>query len=258
MKRLIIFTSLLLTALILFASHNDFAWASKKSEVKVDISEAKKLMEKLERDDELKEFIPYRNYYDAKIYLDTASYQFNEEKEYLMAGYYAILAIVEIETTFANARARQARYKKQQIEKDFLKKLALSSSKKSGMKIIMMEADLQKDGSNYKRVLLDSIIFNKNSFTINDKGKEILNPIYAVLKAYPRSKISVIGHTKAKDSGNTQSQKKADALTLYFTKNKGVSQKRIVSEGMGNSYPIEINKKIQSMDRVEIVISGIK
>jgi outer membrane protein OmpA-like peptidoglycan-associated protein len=254
MKRLKIL--ILITASLLLAAP---APAATKLDARNDLDQAKKLMERLESNDLIRDFIPHKNFYDAKVYLDTATFQFDEEKDYKVASYYAVLASIEIETTITIAKSRYKRNRKLEIEKEFCKKIAAGQSKKSALKIHLIESGVAREGaSSYRSMLLDVSIFSPNSIVLNDQGKELLDRIYELLKLYPSSRLTIVGHTRQGDPDNVISVKKAESVAGYFTVSKGITPKRISFSGAGDTVPVESNNKKYPINRVEVSISGLK
>jgi outer membrane protein OmpA-like peptidoglycan-associated protein len=251
-----------LTLLVILTLSSPFfitvLYANSKSEAREEIREAKELLKKIERTKKFQEFIPYRNYHDAKVFLDTAIYQFEEEREYEEAALYAVLARIELETTLAITMTRIASYNRFQIENELLKELASKASRVAARKIAIIEAKLQKTDKGYKGILLDSVIFKMGSLNLTQEGIDILNRIYNILQLSPRSRIQIVGHTRLNDTNNTISNKKASAVSDYLIKIKKLRTWRINAKGIGKDQPMEINDQMRTVDRIEIIITGIR
>ncbi len=252
------FLSLLIMLTLSSPSFITVLYASIKSEAREEIREAKELLKKIERTKKFQEFIPHRNYHDAKVFLDTAIYQFEEEREYEEAALYGVLARVELETTLTITMTRLANYYRFQIENELLKKLASKASRLAARKITIIEAKLQKTAKGYKGILLDSIIFKKGSLNLTHEGIVILNRIYNALQISPRSRIQIIGHTRLNDTNNVISNKKANSVSNYLIKIKKLRKWRISAKGIGKDQPMEINDQMRTVDRIEIIITGIR
>lgn len=230
-------------------------FGSKKSEARIEIQEAFKLMKEIVAAKSLHEFIPYDNYYNSKIYLAEAKHQFDEEDEYEVASLYAILALVELKTTHIVAKTRYALKEKLLIEKDYVSNRV---SKNITHKLSIAEANLQKVGWSYQRTFPDNSIFKIKTFDLNKNGERFLKRIYKVMKLYRRSKITIIGHTRKKDSDNVRSLQKAESVSSFLTKIKDLSPYRVQVKGKGNEKEINIGGIMQNIDRIEVVLTGIR
>ena len=254
MKRCLTF--LLITALSL--STPGLLFASIKSEAKEEIGKAKDLLRTIERTKKFHNFVPYRSYYDGKVYLDSAIYQYEEEREYEEAALYAVLARVELETTLTLARARVAAHNKSQTEKEYFRNLASRASRRAARKIAIIEANLQKSRRSYRAILFDNAIFKMGSLSLNNDGIEKLKKIYNVLKLHPGSRVAVVGYTRLVDTNNTISRKKAEAVSSYLMKTKRLRAWRVTVSGEGKKKPMEINGRMRTVDRIELTITGIR
>jgi outer membrane protein OmpA-like peptidoglycan-associated protein len=233
------------------------AFAVSKSDAKVEVDDAKKLMEKLISNEDIREFIPYLSYMECKSLLDKAIFQL-DDSEYDLAAYYAAVAAIQIEATLNLSMAKLNRFKKIKAERDYFKSLAGKASRQATMKIAMVEANIQKEGAAYKSILFDGTLFTKGTYKLSPSGQSKLDKIFEVLKLYPASKIIVDGHTKRRDPDNRRSDEKARSVYDYFTRDKELSPKRVRFEGKGDAYPTRINDKDQTADRVEVVLTGVK
>lgn len=246
----------LLALLITFAASPSSA--ASRSEAKSDIEAAQKTMGSLEKSDLLKRYIPHKNYYDARVYLDTAMYQFSEERDYANASYFAIMALIETETAISIARSRLAVRKKHSIEEKIYREMAEGSGRRSQVKIALMEAGLSKDGQNQQRFFLDSQVFVDEKFELTDRGKKRLDAIATVMSIAPRSSLLVVGHTRLPDKDNLRSMQKAEAVASYIKSLKGVGARRVTVKGSGDASEITLMGRVQKADRVELILSGVQ
>ncbi len=198
-------------------------FAASRSEAKSHIEAARKAMEPIEGNEELKPHIPYRNYYDARVYLDTAQYQFSEERDYSNASYFAVMALVETETTLAIARTRLAQHRKLQVERDIFKEMSDASNLRSRLRGALVSSGLYKAGGPYRRVFLDSQLFTRGSFQLSEEGTALLGKIASVMALAPRSTLTVIGHTRYADIGNQMSSMKAGAVAEHIKSLRGIA-----------------------------------
>lgn len=103
------------------------------------------------------------------------------------------------------------------------------------------------------------ILFDVNSATIKPESNGVLKEIADVLKKYPDFKVKIIGHTDSDGSdasNHTLSQKRAAAVKNALTKDFGIDESRMVTDGKGEAEPVGDNKtkegKMQNR-RVEFV-----
>jgi OOP family OmpA-OmpF porin len=103
------------------------------------------------------------------------------------------------------------------------------------------------------------ILFDVNSANIKPESNGVLKEIADVLKKFPDYKVKIIGHTDSdgSDASNlTLSDKRAAAVKDALTKDFGIDESRMSTEGKGEAVPVGDNKtkegKMQNR-RVEFV-----
>ncbi len=258
-RPLLHFIAIALVGITVFLQHGDALLAGRRDDVKSEIEEAKSYMKALDENTDVHAFIPFQNYYNAKVYLDTAVYQFEEEREYDASSFYAVIASVEIRTTHIIAKARYWQQKKLESERDLMKDIVTNGSRQARIQLSLAESQLRKSGAIYRAVLFDynTFAFNDETYPITPSGRNDLDRIARVLQSYPRSTVKIIGHSRIQDEGNKKSLQKAQKAAAYLSESKGISARRITSSGAGNQYPLEMDKNIVGIDRIEIEISGI-
>ena len=87
------------------------------------------------------------------------------------------------------------------------------------------------------------VYFDTNKFNINEKSKETLNKLIAVLKEYPETNVVVAGYTDSvgKDEYNMGlSKRRAQSVTNYFTSN-GLAASRFTTKWFGEQNPVADN-----------------
>jgi len=106
---------------------------------------------------------------------------------------------------------------------------------------------------------LKNILFEFDSYQLNEEAKKTLDAIYEVLKNYPDREIQISGHT---DNIGTEeynlelSEKRAKAVANYLLE-KGLKEDQISYKGYGSSIPIAPNDTPENRSknrRVEIFI----
>ena len=87
------------------------------------------------------------------------------------------------------------------------------------------------------------VYFDTNKYNINEKSKQTLDKLAAILKEYPDTNVLVAGHTDSvgKDEYNLGlSQRRAQAVTNYF-KSKGLASSRFTTKWYGEKNPVASN-----------------
>jgi len=103
------------------------------------------------------------------------------------------------------------------------------------------------------------VYFDTNKYNINEKSKQTLDKLAAILKEYPDTNVLVAGHADSvgKDEYNLGlSQRRAQAVTNYF-KSKGLAGSRFTTKWYGEKNPIASNDTAEGRAknrRVNVVI----
>ena len=103
------------------------------------------------------------------------------------------------------------------------------------------------------------VYFDTNKYNINNKSKQTLDKLSAILKEYPDTNVIVAGHTDnvGKDEYNLGlSQRRAQAVTNYF-KSKGLVGSRFTTKWYGERNPVASNETADGRAknrRVNVVI----
>ena len=103
------------------------------------------------------------------------------------------------------------------------------------------------------------VYFDTAKHNINEKSKQTLDKLAAILKEYPDTNVLVAGHTdsQGQDAYNMGlSQRRAQAVTNYFT-SKGLAAKRFTTKWYGEKNPIASNDTAEGRAknrRVNVVI----
>jgi outer membrane protein OmpA-like peptidoglycan-associated protein len=115
------------------------------------------------------------------------------------------------------------------------------------------------------KIVLNNIFFDSNKAILRKESNLEIEKVIKLMQDYPEVKIEVSGHTDSKgnDAANlTLSQLRSQAVVAALVK-KGVSAKRLVAKGYGESQPIAPNllptgkpdlKGMQQNRRVELKI----
>ncbi len=93
------------------------------------------------------------------------------------------------------------------------------------------------------RVILKNVFFDTDKFDLKDESKAELNKLVAFLKAQPKIKIELSGHTDNtgnKQNNKTLSENRAKSVYDYLVAN-GIEAARLTYKGYGDSQPIASN-----------------
>ncbi|MBP2168979.1 outer membrane protein OmpA-like peptidoglycan-associated protein [Erwinia toletana] len=119
-----------------------------------------------------------------------------------------------------------------------------------------------RNGDNIILNMPNNVTFDSSSSTLKPAGANTLTGVAMVLKEYPKTAVTIIGHT---DSTGTRalnmklSQQRADSVGSSLI-TQGVAANRIRTQGLGPDHPIASNSseegKAQNR-RVEITLSPL-
>ncbi|RYY33011.1 MAG: hypothetical protein EOP46_17555 [Sphingobacteriaceae bacterium] len=114
--------------------------------------------------------------------------------------------------------------------------------------------------------LTDKLLFPSGSIVIDDKGKQALKQLAAVLNKEPDINLSVEGHTDSKRVMNLGQIKdnwdlsvlRATSVTRYLTEVENISADRVTATGKGQYQPIDPGTTAEALSRnrrIEIVLT---
>ena len=212
-------------------------------------------------DNEARAYIPY-DLYNESVICTLNAHDSLEEGKIDEAYYYAMIATIKLET--AEYRAKTT--------KSHIDTLTLIAEGKGGNASIplplgggsslpssvktLFDAGLIKKDATFHTDLFDKDILTQSGTDFSPKGIEMIRKISAVMKAYPSAQIQIIGHTSSIDRGGL-SLSKARLCADKVEKN-GINKKRIKSAGLGNRVVMETPLGYKRVDRIEIIITGIR
>ena len=139
--------------------------------------------------------------------------------------------------------------------------------KKTTDKFFISNLKLAEAGADTRHKLIETgsfttneILFDTNKATIKPSSKKVLDELGNVLKENPSVRVSIIGHTDSDGNENDNqklSEKRAEAVAVYFSSNYGISKARFVIIGKGESEPITDNNSEEDKKqnrRVEFLV----
>jgi len=116
-----------------------------------------------------------------------------------------------------------------------------------------------RKGESIHLVMPGNILFDSGSDTLHQGFYPVLDSIQLVLNEYDKTGIFVTGHTDSVGTANYNralSKRRADAVANYLVF-KGIAKNRILSQGLGEEFPIADNSTPagrRTNRRVEIII----
>jgi len=239
--------------LIFIFSTNLMAWNKNKSILM--IQEAESMVNDLDYNYELKEFIPHDEYSEAVISIRSARIQFDKDN-FKMAYFYAAISIVKIETTSIIAKARKARYEKLSLERDYYRDHQAITEKSTAPGNEIVDAGLLKKDNVYRTIMLDKRIFTQKGYRLTKSARNQLDRIAAVLEKHPQAGIKIVGHSSYRDL-KYYTRRKAESIKNYLI-SKGTTTDRISVIGLGNTEAMDTAVGYRRIDRIEIIITGIE
>ncbi len=256
-----------LAVLFVFVQDSVYGWNKKTSIEK--IAKAKALLNSLSDNEGLAPFIPFKEYSEAFINAIIAQNELNKSN-FTLAYYYASIAEIQTETLKVIAEKNSYKHKKIILERDYFKKTAQNKKCKEQTKTqnkdttvsvkinvkVLLESNLKKKGDIFRIEFLDRYILTRWKRYPSEKGKRELSKIIDILNAFPKSKIIIVGHSSYFDLYH-YSKRKAYVITKYLIDN-GIAKNRITTYGLGNSEVMKTPWGYRRLNRIEILIKGIK
>ncbi|KFE60795.1 OmpA family protein [Hyalangium minutum] len=116
-----------------------------------------------------------------------------------------------------------------------------------------------------KIVIKEKVYFDTNKDVVLERSFPLLKQVALVLKANPQlKKVRIEGHTddRADDAFNLDlSQRRAGSVLKYLVEVAGIDPNRLISEGFGETRPVDTNKTAAGREnnrRVEFVIIEVE
>jgi outer membrane protein OmpA-like peptidoglycan-associated protein len=202
---------------------------------------------------EIKQYIPSDIYNEAVINIINARSQY-DKSEFDSAYYLATVAYIRLEAAKNFSKAKENKNKKIMLELESCRKnpTGINSNKINAI----LDSGLLKKNETLTISILDKNLFSGGDFKLSDAGKKKLSGIIEVIKLFPECSVKIAGHSSSFDY-KAYTKYKAEAIMKYFI-SSGVTAENVSSDGIGNNEVLETPVGFKRLDRVEIIISGIK
>lgn len=112
------------------------------------------------------------------------------------------------------------------------------------------------------KIVLNNMFFEYKKFKLSKDSKYELQRVVDLMKLNPKMRVEISGHSDNVGGAKYNkrlSQKRAEAVVKYMA-NKGISRKRLVARGYGESKPLVPNKNAESRKinrRVELTVLSV-
>lgn len=98
------------------------------------------------------------------------------------------------------------------------------------------------------------VLFDFDKAVVRPDAEKLLEKVATVLGEFPEGKVTVEGYTDSKGSEKVNlemSQRRADAVRAWLVKKKGIPEKMIRTEGLGETNPVAPNTNPDGSDNPE-------
>ena len=144
---------------------------------------------------------------------------------------------------------KQAELDRQRIELE--KKSLELQQKELDLERARQEFQAQQSGRSLSMNLSGDVLFDYDKAVLKPEAEQTLKKVAVVLSQFPESKVTVEGYTDSKGTktSNMQlSRERAQSVKNWLIKNGGVVATNIATKGLGEQYPIALNKNADGSD----------
>jgi outer membrane protein OmpA-like peptidoglycan-associated protein len=233
-----------------------FAW--NKSRTVIMIQQAQSMIQKLDSDYEIQDFIPHIEYNEIIQGILNAQSEF-EAENYKKSYFHAVTSIVKIETVAIMAQTRKIKYT------DAASKEGTGSPDPAGKMrrmdyvsyslIPVIESGLVYENRTFRTIIPDQHLFD-GLRGISSEGTASLDRIIRVMKENPSARMKILGHTSVFDT-KMYSARKAEMIKNYIS-GKGVTTDRLEAIGLGDNQVHDSLAGFIRADAVEFIITGLE
>lgn len=118
-------------------------FAVSESDAKVDLEDANKAYSEMTKMKDLREYLPYKEYYFSKVYTQLAAKMMNDG-QYEKSSYYSILALTSSKTAVAKAQIHKTEMETISAERDYYKKIVETDT--TWVSVALLEAGMKRKG----------------------------------------------------------------------------------------------------------------
>lgn len=229
-----------------------------ESQAKVDVEDAGKAYNDISKQKEIRSYLPYKEFYFAKVYLSLAQKYLNDS-EYEKASYYAILAQTQAKSAIAIAKARKIEHDLLQKERDYYKKIVETDT--TWVSVALLEAGLKRKGKSKtfqgKFTAVDAFQLprDREPYRTNqigelqEKFQKSLDKVYKVLKKQEKVKLEIETKSQRDRRNKDFSEFYAQKIQDYLIEKGGIDSDKIkmIPKGRG-PYKGEIVLKLTNVD----------
>jgi outer membrane protein OmpA-like peptidoglycan-associated protein len=222
------------------------------------IQQAQSMIQKLDSDYEIQEFIPHIEYNEIIQGILNAQSEF-EKENYKKSYFHAVSSIVKIETAAIMAQTRKLRYTGSASNEgtglpDSRAKMMRVDSRSYSL-IPVIESGLVYEKNTFRTIIPDRNLFD-GVMRISGEGAASLDRIIRGMKENPSARKKILGHTSAFDT-KMYSARKADMIKNYIS-GKGVSADRLEAIGLGDNQVHDSLAGLIRADAVEFILTGLE
>lgn len=129
------------------------------------------------------------------------------------------------------------------------------------MEKVLGDAEVRREGEGIVINFKEKVLFGFNSAQLGNNAQTNLDKLVEILKRYPDTDITVIGHTDSRGTdeyNQSLSERRANEVVTYL-RNQNISSSRLSSKGMGETDPVATNETEEGQAqnrRVEFVITA--
>ena len=237
-----------------------FANGVSESQAKLDVEDSRKEYDKLSSKKDLKKYLPYREFYFAKIYSQIAE-KWLKDGDYEKGSYYGVLSQTFSQSAIALASAWKSEYEIMKLERDYYKKIVDTDT--TWVSVALLEAGLKRKGKskNFEGDMDVETAFGFKKYRepatvdgitdLQDKARNALEKIYKVLKKQEGTSLIITAFA----SRDNRWKKTTELSEAYGKKVKdflielgGIEESRISVEAKGWKKEGEINLTLKGVE----------
>ncbi len=218
------------------------------------IKKASEAIERLEKDENNKPYIPYGIYADLVVSIRAARSSFGNGN--IDEAYFHARAAIEYAETVAIIADTRRMVKEIEIANAISKIETRIAESEASRYSLLLASGFRKKGNCYTVDISDGLIFGKNRGALSGSGEERLNKLVQIIKKLGPSGVVIVGHTSKRDVKN-YSARKAGIVESFLIK-QGVDSGLIRKASFGDTVAADTAAGFIKADRIEIVLEGLQ